>query len=304
MKLVSVLMSTYNEPIEYVEKAVQSILLQSYLNIEFIIIVDNPNNSSVVEYLKMCEEKDARVRVWINETNRGLVSSLNRGLQYCNGDYIARMDADDISETYRLERQISYMIEKDYDLVGSGIKTFADEKIIGSFYPPEEDGKCRRGLKYYTCVQHPAWICRREVYEKLEGYRDIKACEDYDFLIRAVLNGFRIGNCQEALLKYRRNMKSISNTNKYSQKAIANFLARKFRQGKIVEMKEYEKYIQSEKYNKAVLREQELERNKGEFKKTRNLLKKGWLLIKVLGNFEYVSQRLIIASTSKKEYRI
>lgn len=301
MKLISVLMSTYNEPVEYVEKAVESILMQSYSNIEFIIIVDDPDNKSVIEYLKMCKKKDTRVQIRINEKNRGLVASLNRGLQYCKGEYIARMDSDDISKPLRLERQLSYMTEHNYDLVGSGIETFTDREVIGEFYSPENVIKCKKGLRYYTSVQHPTWMCRREVYEKLEGYRNIKACEDYDFLIRAVLYGFRIANCPEILLEYRRNMSSISNTNKYTQKVIANFLACNFRHGKVVEVEEYESYIQSKEYEKAVLRQQELEQNKIEFKKTKNLSKKFFLLMKVLTNFGYISQRLVIEKTSKRE---
>lgn len=299
--MISVLMSTYKEPVSYVQKAVQSILNQSYSNIEFIIIVDDPYNEPVIKYLKICEEKDKRIRVCINGNNIGLVASLNKGLLLCSGEYIARMDADDISNSVRLENQLYYIKRKGYDLVGAQIETFTDERTIGTFCFPEECLECEKALKYYTAVPHPAWLCKREVYEKLEGYRNIKTCEDYDFLIRAVLAGFKLGNCSEKLLRYRRNMASISNTNINTQNVIAKFLARKFRHGKVVEMEEYEKYIQSEKYERAVLKNKKLDKNKKEYKQTNNLFKKVYLLIKILLDFDFIRQKISIKKTSRSK---
>jgi glycosyltransferase involved in cell wall biosynthesis len=299
--MISVLMSTYKEPISYVQKAVQSILNQSYSNIEFIIIVDDPQNEPVIKYLKTCEEKDERIRIYINDSNIGLVASLNKGLLLCKGEYIARMDADDISNPTRLENQLCYIKKKGYDLVGAQIETFTDERTIGTFCFPEEYSECKKALRYYTSIPHPAWLCKREIYEKLEGYRDIKACEDYDFLIRAVLAGFKFGNCPEKLLRYRRNMLSISNTNINAQKVIAKFLSQKFRHGKAVEMEEYKEYIQSEKYERAVLKNKKLDQNKKEYKQTNNLFKKVYLLIKILLDFDFIRQKISIKKTSRSK---
>lgn len=301
LTMISVLMSTYKEPISYVQKAVQSILNQSYSNIEFIIIVDDPHNEPVIKYLKICEEKDERIRICINDSNIGLVSSLNKGLLLCRGEYIARMDADDISNPARLEKQLCYIKKKGYDLIGAQIETFTDERTIGTFCFPEEDSECKKALRYYTSIPHPAWFCKREVYEKLEGYRDIKACEDYDFLTRAVLAGFKLGNCPEKLLRYRRNMLSISNTNINAQKVIAKFLSQKFRHGKAVEMEEYKEYIKSEKYERAVLKNKKLDQNKKEYKQTNNLFKKVYLLIKILLDFDFIRQKILIKKTSRSK---
>lgn len=108
MELVSVLMSVYNEPIDYIEKSVNSILRQTYRNFEFIIVVDNPSNDFLCEYLKRIEVEHDNVHIEINDKNMGLVKSLNKGLSFCNGRYIARMDADDISDKNRIEEQVFF----------------------------------------------------------------------------------------------------------------------------------------------------------------------------------------------------
>ena len=89
-------MSSYNEPIEYVQKAVNSILNQTYKYFEFIIVIDNPNNSELISFLSSTANKDERIILLINKRNIGLAMSLNRALSVSTGGFIARMDADDI----------------------------------------------------------------------------------------------------------------------------------------------------------------------------------------------------------------
>ena len=105
-KLISVVMSVYNEKIEWIKDSVKSILGQSYTNIEFIIVIDNPGlDREVKEYLENTAKTDGRVVLLQNKENVGLAKSLNRGIAAANGAYIARMDADDISEKNRLDLQ-------------------------------------------------------------------------------------------------------------------------------------------------------------------------------------------------------
>ena len=118
-KLISVVMSVYNEKIEWIKDSVKSILGQSYTNIEFIIVIDNPGlDREVKEYLENTAKTDGRVVLLQNKENVGLAKSLNRGIAAANGAYIARMDADDISEKNRLDLQIQIMEKGKYDLVG------------------------------------------------------------------------------------------------------------------------------------------------------------------------------------------
>lgn len=106
MEKISVIMSTFNEKLEWVKEAIDSIINQTYRNIEFIIIVDNPNNIELKNMLEQYCIEDDRIKIIVNEFNIGLVKSLNKALKICSGEFIARMDADDISVKYRLEKQL------------------------------------------------------------------------------------------------------------------------------------------------------------------------------------------------------
>lgn len=105
--LVSILMSTYNETPKELDESINSILHQTYSNFEFLIINDNPNNCELEETLKTYV--DSRIRIIRNEKNLGLVKSLNAGLKLCEGQYVARMDADDISRQSRIQDELLYL---------------------------------------------------------------------------------------------------------------------------------------------------------------------------------------------------
>ena len=95
--MISVIMSVYNERLEWLQAAVNSILNQTYSDFEYIIIIDNPDlNEDAVSFLKEIARADSRVHLHFNEKNMGLMKSLNVGIQISKGNYIARMDADDV----------------------------------------------------------------------------------------------------------------------------------------------------------------------------------------------------------------
>lgn len=275
MKLVSVIMSTYKEPISYIRLAVESILTQSYSNIEFVIIIDNPEYIQLSEILKEYQQKDNRIKIIYNEKNIGLTGSLNKGLQYCSGDYIARMDADDISLKDRIEKQMKYLEAEGLDLVAANYERFFDEKEVGDILSfPADYQKCRERLRYGNCIPHPLWFAKREVFFELEGYRDIRTCEDYDFVLRAIEKGYKVANCPEILLRYRYNKESISRKGEAEQNAVTMYLASCYRNGTSCTMKEYETFLDSSKYVKYVRRENSLLECKKNYKDERMLFKK------------------------------
>lgn len=250
---ISVLMSTYKEPIIYVEQAVDSILNQTHQNLEFIILLDDPTNKELNAFLTNKAQSDPRIRLLPNEVNLGLVASLNKGLSFCSGDYIARMDADDYSHPDRLEKQLSYLEDQGYDLVGCWYTHFRDDE--GEFdakLQPVTSAQCKKKLRWTNCLAHPAWLGKKEIFSKLGGYRDIKACEDYDFLLRAVLSGFKLGNYPGFLFKYRLNPNGISLSNFPKQRATADYLARHYRKGSTISIEAYKAYIDSEHYRQDV----------------------------------------------------
>jgi len=116
--LVSVLMSVYNDEI-FLEKAIKSILAQTFTEFEFIIIDDGSTDSSV-EICKRFASEDTRIVFMQNRTNMGLAAALNKGITIAKGTYIARQDADDCSAINRLEVQLKYALEnQDIDLIGA-----------------------------------------------------------------------------------------------------------------------------------------------------------------------------------------
>ena len=227
--LISVLMSTYNEPIEYIIDSINSILAQTYENFEFVIINDNPIRVDLDEYLNKLYILDRRIKIIKNESNIGLTASLNKGLRYCSGLYIARMDADDISEPFRLEKELEYIIKQDLDIVGAYIQPISPtgENYGKSKKYPVWNGGCRRYLKSRSSLIHPTWLVKREVYEVLDGYRNVKYCEDYDFLIRAS-KIYKLACCPWICLRYRINPNGISVSNKITQKVYSKYLRKNF----------------------------------------------------------------------------
>ena len=121
--LVSVLMPCYNVEL-YVEDALTSIMRQTYTNLEIIVINDcsTDNTLSILENIAL---RDSRIKVISNSSNLKLIDTLNKGVEICSGEYIARMDADDISFPDRIERQVAFLEEKkDYDIVSTQFYTF------------------------------------------------------------------------------------------------------------------------------------------------------------------------------------
>ncbi|MEX9863982.1 glycosyltransferase [Providencia manganoxydans] len=209
-KLISVIMSVYNESVDEIIKSTNSIINQTYQNIEFIIIIDNPNNHEVNDYLFDLSNKNSKIKLFFNDSNKGLVWSLNFALTKVQGDYIARMDADDISFLDRLIEQKKYLEENNLDLIGSNVKIINEDNIdIGIMVPPTK--QLDKAVLFKTIAFHPTWFGKIEVFKKLKGYRDLKHVEDYDFLLRAIKLGFKVSNIKKELLYYRVRSNSISN---------------------------------------------------------------------------------------------
>ncbi len=218
--LVSVLMPVYKEPIELLEKSVQSIIDQSYSNIELIVVIDSSERQDLLAWF--AKIKDTRIRVFTNETNNGLIYTLNRGIGLCNGEYIARMDADDISLPDRLDKQLRYLKKNNCDLVSGSVKPIINDFVQNRVSRlPESDKGIRILLENYGSIPHPTWLVKKKVYEDLQGYREIKHAEDYDFLLRAAIRGYKFGNIKECCLYYRQNLDGISQTNKAYQMVLA-----------------------------------------------------------------------------------
>lgn len=258
--MISVIMSTYKEDERLLRESIESILNQTYRDFEYIIILDYPDNvvhKSVIEEYAL---KDDRIHFYVNEKNMGLTDSLNRGLSLCHGEYIARMDADDISLPDRLERQLEYLEKNHYDLIG-GITEMINENgslLYSIKSVPTDPKKINKALRYSQCIAHPTWLGKKGVFEKNAGYRHMPLCEDYDFTLRAVLNGFVISNLNEAVLKYRMTSNSISRSNLFEQYLYMAYITNEYKNKGIASVDKAYAYVQqhlnetdSDKYLKA-----------------------------------------------------
>ena len=202
--LVSVIMSVYNGE-KYLNEAIESILNQTYKNIEFIIIDDGSTDGSsdiIRNYLI-----DHRIKFLKNVTNKGLIYSLNRGIEESNGKYIVRMDCDDVSHLDRIEKQVNYM-EKNSDIVMSGSDVnFIFEGIpffkkkVSSQYDYE---KIKVSTMFDSTFSHPTVIIKKEylIKKKLSYEEEYKNAEDYGLWTNIVPYA-NVSNLKEILLNYR-----------------------------------------------------------------------------------------------------
>ena len=245
--MISIIMSTYKEEETLLRESIESILNQTFKDFEFIIILDYPDNNLHKKIIEEYSKIDNRIRFFVNEKNLGLTGSLNRGLSLAKGEYIARMDADDISLPYRLERQLEYIKKNQYDLIG-GITQMIDEdgnSIYSIQKVPTDFNKIKKALRYGQCIAHPTWLGRKEVFDCLNGYRNIPLCEDFDFTLRAVLNGFKISNLNETVLKYRMTKNSISRNNLYDQYLYMKYITNEYSNGNIASVENAKEYVKN-----------------------------------------------------------
>lgn len=246
--LISVIMSAYHEPLVWIHQAVDSVLKQTYENIEFIIVIDDPDNMQLVDYLTKRREQDARIIIHINEKNIGLAASLNRAIKLAKGEYIARMDADDISEQDRLACQMKYLISHRLDLIGCNVRTIDESGELindGETRLPLSDEVIKKYLKIGNIIMHPTWLTKKSVYTNMGMYRNFSAAQDYEFLTRIALAGYRLGNVKEPKLRYRMNPKGISGTKKIMQKSIHFFVRKNYVAGKQSYLADFHTFIKS-----------------------------------------------------------
>ncbi|NFO13451.1 glycosyltransferase [Clostridium botulinum] len=217
---VSVIMPVYNEKKEWLIKSIESICNQTFKDFEFIIILDNPNNNELKIIIEEFSQKDMRIKYYINEKNLGLVETLNKGLKISKGEFIARMDADDISHPERFKKQVKFLLENsEIKLVGTNWNCInKNDNILFKHGPlPTKFNFIKKNIKYNNMFLHPSWMFRRTILSQLKGYRDLIYCEDFDFITRCITNNIKISNINEYLMLYRVRETSISMSKAYEQ---------------------------------------------------------------------------------------
>ncbi len=229
--LISVIMSVYNEKEEWLRESMESILGQTYGGIEFIVVLDNPQNDLLRQVILEYGKKDERLVLVENPKNMGLVASLNKALGYVQGEYVARMDADDVSDRERLEKQMACMKETGADFVMSAIDFIHEDGNVVRGISDEAFGSSQVAeiMKYGNIAHHPTWLLKKEVYDRLKGYRDIHYCEDMEFVLRALQEGFRVVKSSDHAVKYRLREGGVSKSFTMEQAMKARYLRKRYR---------------------------------------------------------------------------
>ena len=205
--LVSIILPVYNAQ-EYIAQAIESILSQSYEQFELILIDDGSTDSS----LKIMQSYvDARIEI-ISRENRGLVESLNEGIQKARGKYIARMDADDISMPQRLEKQVVFMENSpEIGICGTAVMIFGETIQEKVWRLPLEDNRIKAELLFSSALAHPTVMMRKSLLEEYQLSYDtgFRHAEDFELWTRFAEHT-TLANLPEPLLKYRVLENSIS----------------------------------------------------------------------------------------------
>ena len=213
MPKISVIMSIYREPIDWIRLSIESILNQTFRDFEFIIINDNPSRIENKELLAEYNLRDSRIIGVTNETNIGLTKSLNKCLQIAKGEYIVRMDADDISLPNRLYEQYTFMsAHPNLTLSGTNAYLFGNLSLSSSrkLIMPDTSSKIQIFSLFLNPLIHPSVIFRKEHLHNLMYNEDCKRGQDYEFWVRLMALGHIIQNNNNFLLKYRKVDKGLN----------------------------------------------------------------------------------------------
>lgn len=205
--IISVILPVYNGS-TYLSEAVSSILAQGISDIELIAI----NDASTDESDKILREfNDSRIVHITNSTNIGLASTLNFGIEEAKGEFIARMDQDDIAVPNRLSYQIkAFLNDKNLGICGSNFQTFGENKLYKSDYPLNSD-RIFTNLLFFNCIAHPTVMFRKSVFVENGLCYDKKYdwAEDFELWTKA-RHLTKIINLKQPLLKYRINTNSMT----------------------------------------------------------------------------------------------
>lgn len=195
-------MPVYNAGIDLVA-AIRSIQAQTIEDWE-LIVLDDASTDQIPKILKRFAKKDSRIKICRNRKNLGVAGSLNRGLRIAKGEFIARMDADDISLPKRFEKQLM-LLKNNPDLVAVGTQTeVINEKnqIVGEKRFPVDSHQCSQWLMSTVPIQHPTLMVRAEVMKKCPYESKLKTAEDWDLYFQLLRFG-KLGNTREILYQYR-----------------------------------------------------------------------------------------------------
>lgn len=219
---VSVLLPVYNAE-AYLAAAVESILHQSFTDFELLIIDDGSTDGSL-SILQTYAAQDTRIRL-ISRENQGLIATLNQMVEAAKGEFLARMDADDIATPNRLKLQVAFLQQHpEVVCVGGAFDLIDSQSRTVAFIPmPENNDEIQQMiLMGRTIINHPCALIRRSALQQIGGYdASMKTVEDLDMLLRIGEVG-QLANLPDVVLQYRFHSNSVSAQNIVLQSQMAH----------------------------------------------------------------------------------
>ena len=220
MELVSVIIPVYNRE-KTIKKAIESVLNQTYDNIE-VIAVDDCSSDRSVEVIQNINDK--RVRVITCQNNAGACRARNIGIENAKGDFIAFQDSDDLWHSDKLEKNIRYIKERKVDGVFSALRRTENgrEEIHPSYNLNEASDQFGRLLSF-NCVSTQTIVVKREVCEVCRFDTMFPRFQDWDFSLQILKNGFSMYYIEEPLVECYVMGDSITVNHEKGKKALAVF---------------------------------------------------------------------------------
>ncbi|MBQ7567079.1 MAG: glycosyltransferase [Oscillospiraceae bacterium] len=198
--LVSVIIPTYKRTVEYLSRAVQSVLAQTYENFELIVIDDSPadyeKRGEIADY--MAAVASETVRYYQNEKNMGGSLARNRGIELAKGEFISFLDDDDEYKPEKLEKQVRFMLEGDYDLSFSNLIMYGASGAVVDYREytdiPAFDNET---LLHYHLTRHmtgtPTFMFKADKLREIGGFEDAKMGQEFYLMLKSIERGLKIG---------------------------------------------------------------------------------------------------------------
>lgn len=205
---VSVIMPYFNKK-EFIEASIHSVLSQTFENFEIILIYDDLSQNDF-EFIKDFEKLDSRIKVLKNTNNIGAGKSRNKGIECSGGEYIAFLDCDDIWEKNKLQKQLKFMIHKNYEISFTSYNIIDNkENIVGT-------RKATKVLFYKDLVKScdiglsTVIIKKKVLYNKDYRFANLKTKEDYVLWLKLSRDNFNFYGLDKILTKWRKLDNSLS----------------------------------------------------------------------------------------------
>jgi glycosyltransferase involved in cell wall biosynthesis len=215
---ISVVMASHNGE-RFIKESIDSVLGQTYADFEFLIVDDGSTDLTAV-ILNEYKARDERIKIITNAQCLGLTKSLNIAIKQAKGEFVARMDDDDISLKNRFEKQIDFIQKNPEIILLGGFADLINDKgeIIGEKKLAVSSQEIKKRLLFNNQLIHSLWFARKNILIKEGLYNEkFKKAQDYEFILR-LASKYKIANLPETLLKYRVLKTSLSLQNNVQKK--------------------------------------------------------------------------------------